>query len=258
MARTVADVALLHSAITGERVTAVARLGEVRIGVPRRPYWEDLEPEVERVSRECLERLRAAGAILVDVDTESYYPPSTLLYRTLVMNGIKGDLRTYLRSAGSKLRAEDVIASIASKDTRTLFEAARDYDTPPATLEEARTTLRRQLAASYEAVLRNARIAAIVYPTEPVVAPLIKAGGDLRDDEIELNGRSVSKVLTLIRNTHVTGALGVPGISVPAGLTRQGLPVGLEFDGLSGGDSELLALGIAVENVLGRLPAPRP
>jgi mandelamide amidase len=98
---------------------------------------------------------------------------------------------------------------------------------------------------------------ALAFPTEPVVAPLIKPGGDLREDTIDLNGRAVSKVLTLIRNTHVTGALGVPGLSLPAALTQQGLPVGLELDGLSGRDSELLGLGIAVEKVFERLPPPR-
>ena len=149
-----------------------------------------------------------------------------------------------------------MIARIASKDTKTFFETARDTVADPATVAEARNTTRRKLAAAYERVLRDQGIVALVFPTEPVVAPLIKPGGDLREDQIELNGRAVSKVLTLIRNTHVTGALGVPGISLPAGLTRQGLPVGLELDSTSGRDAPLLALGIAVENVLGRLPPP--
>jgi mandelamide amidase len=43
---------------------------------------------------------------------------------------------------------------------------------------------------------------------------------------------------------------------LPAGLSQQGLPVGLELDGLAGHDSELLGLGIAVERVLGPLPPP--
>jgi mandelamide amidase len=257
MARTIADVALLHTAITGERVASTTNLRGVRIGVPRRPYWEDLEAEVERVSRESLERLRGAGVELVDVDTETYYPVATQLYRALVMNGIKHDLRGYLASAGAKLRVEEVIACIASQDTRTLFETARDLETPATTIEEARTTLRTQVAGAYDEVFRRYGIAALAYPTEPIVAPLIRAGGDLREDEIELNGRSVSKILTLIRNTHVTGVLGVPGISLPAGLTRQGLPVGVELDGRSGRDSDLLGLGIAVEKALGPLAAPR-
>jgi indoleacetamide hydrolase len=42
-----------------------------------------------------------------------------------------------------------------------------------------------------------------------------------------------------------------------AGLTPSGLPVSLEFDGPSGADRVLLALGLSVEGVLGRLPPPK-
>ncbi len=257
MARTIADVALLHSAITGEPIVALASLRHVRIGIPHKPYWEDIEPEVERVSRGAIEKLRAAGVVFVEVDAESYYPLATQVYRTLVMNGVKHDLRQYLANVGAKVTIEDVVSRIASKGTKTLFETARDLDTPPADITAARTTLRQQVLNAYQDMCRQHGIAAIIYPTEPVVAPLIKEGGDLREDEIELNGHMVSKVLRLIRNTHVTGALGVPGISLPAGLSRQGLPVGLELDGLSDRDSGLLGLGIAVENVLGPLPSPK-
>ena len=206
---------------------------------------------------QCLARLGNAGAELVDVDTGSYYPAATLLYRALVTQGIKADLRPYLAERRARVGIDEVIARIASKDTKTLFESPRDSDTPAAIIEEARTSARRRLAAAYAEMFRRDGIAALAFPTEPVVAPLIKDGGDLREDQIELNGRPVSKVLTLIRNTHATGALGVPGLSLPAGLTRQGLPVGLELDGLPGRDGALLGLGIAVENVLGGLPPPR-
>jgi len=256
MARTIGDVALLHAAITATPIPDATNLRGVRIGLPRKPYWEDIEPEVERVMQQALEALADAGVVFVDVETESYYPLATQVYRTLVMNGVRGDLRPYLANAGARVSIEQVVAGIASKDTKTLFETARDLDTPPAVIEEARTTQRKQIVDAYRELLRQHGIAAIVYPTEPVVAPLIKESGDLRDDEIELNGRGVSKVLTLIRNTHVTAGLGVPGISLPAGLSTQGLPVGLELDGLAGHDSELLALGIAVERVLGPLPPP--
>lgn len=39
-------------------------------------------------------------------------------------------------------------------------------------------------------------------------------------------------------------------------LTASGLPAGLEFDGPVGSDERLLAIGMAVEALLGRLPAP--
>ena len=62
----------------------------------------------------------------------------------------------------------------------------------------------------------------------------------------------------LIQNTDPGSNAGIPGIQLPSGLgATTGLPVGLELDGPAGSDRKLLAIGLAVENVLGRLPAPR-
>ena len=49
---------------------------------------------------------------------------------------------------------------------------------------------------------------------------------------------------------------GLPGLVLPAGLTTAGLPVGIEFDGPAGTDRELLAVGLALEQALGRVPRP--
>jgi mandelamide amidase len=49
--------------------------------------------------------------------------------------------------------------------------------------------------------------------------------------------------------------LGVPGLNLPIGEATR-LPVGLELEGLPGGDERLLALGIAIETIFGPLPPP--
>lgn len=54
----------------------------------------------------------------------------------------------------------------------------------------------------------------------------------------------------------MTCVIGAPGVSLPAGLTDAGLPVGLELDGRTGGDAALLALGAAAERAIGLLPPP--
>ncbi len=54
---------------------------------------------------------------------------------------------------------------------------------------------------------------------------------------------------TFIRNTDHGSVIGAPGISLPAGLS-DGLPVGIELDGLPGQDSALLAAAAAIETVL--------
>jgi Asp-tRNA(Asn)/Glu-tRNA(Gln) amidotransferase A subunit family amidase len=43
---------------------------------------------------------------------------------------------------------------------------------------------------------------------------------------------------------------------VPIGRTTAGLPVGLELDGPAGSDRRLLGIGLALETLVGRLPAP--
>ena len=61
---------------------------------------------------------------------------------------------------------------------------------------------------------------------------------------------------TYIRNTDPGSNAGIPGLSLPAGLTKSNLPVGLELDGPVGSDQRLLALGLAIETALGVLPPP--
>jgi indoleacetamide hydrolase len=68
--------------------------------------------------------------------------------------------------------------------------------------------------------------------------------------------RRISFAIAVIRNAVVGPVYRAPGLSIPAELTSDGLPVGLEIDGLPGQDSQLLRFGMAIEAVLGPLPPP--
>ena len=59
-----------------------------------------------------------------------------------------------------------------------------------------------------------------------------------------------------IQNTHAASLWGAPGISLPMGMTQEGLPVGLEIDAAVGNDKSLLAIALAVEGTLPNLPPP--
>jgi indoleacetamide hydrolase len=72
-----------------------------------------------------------------------------------------------------------------------------------------------------------------------------------------VNGAPVPTFFTYIRNTGPGSVAGIPGLSLPAGMTGAGLPVGIEIDGPDGSDAQLLAIGLALEAVLPKLPAPR-
>jgi Asp-tRNA(Asn)/Glu-tRNA(Gln) amidotransferase A subunit family amidase len=61
----------------------------------------------------------------------------------------------------------------------------------------------------------------------------------------------------LARNVDPGSNAGLPGLSLPAGLSADGLPIGLEVDGLPGADRQILAVGMALEPLLGRLAPPQ-
>ncbi|MEI7932785.1 MAG: amidase family protein, partial [Alphaproteobacteria bacterium] len=71
------------------------------------------------------------------------------------------------------------------------------------------------------------------------------------------NGGMVSFTTAVSRNISPGSTAGLPGLVIPSGLTRTGLPVSLELDGPAGADRELLSLGLAIEAILGHLPPPR-
>jgi Asp-tRNA(Asn)/Glu-tRNA(Gln) amidotransferase A subunit family amidase len=70
-------------------------------------------------------------------------------------------------------------------------------------------------------------------------------------------GEKKSSTLAIsIRNTDPGSNAGIPGISLPAGLSNDGMPIGVELDGPSGSDRRLLAIAEAVERILPVTPAP--
>jgi mandelamide amidase len=69
---------------------------------------------------------------------------------------------------------------------------------------------------------------------------------------------SLENFLLFIRNTDPGSNAGIPGLQVPMGPgPTSRLPLGLELDGPAGSDRWLIAIGMAIEQVLGRLPAAR-
>jgi len=84
--------------------------------------------------------------------------------------------------------------------------------------------------------------------------PAAKIG---EDETTLVNGAAVPTFPTYIRNTGPGSVAGIPGLALPAGMTRAGLPVGLELDGPENSDHNLLAIGLAIEPLLPKMRAPK-
>jgi Asp-tRNA(Asn)/Glu-tRNA(Gln) amidotransferase A subunit family amidase len=93
---------------------------------------------------------------------------------------------------------------------------------------------RREIAPVFAAV------DVLVTPTTPVVAPSI---AELKENPDLLR----PKELLLLRNTRPVNVWGLPAISIPCGLTRAGLPIGLQIIGPHWGEAKMLQIAYACE-----------
>ena len=110
---------------------------------------------------------------------------------------------------------------------------------------------RPKLQKLYADTFAKNKIVALAFPTTPLPAAPI---GD--DEKTKLNGQDVPTFPTFIQNTDPGSNAGIPGLTIPIARTQSGLPLGLELDGPAGSDRKLLGIGLALERLFGRLPAP--
>jgi len=149
----------------------------------------------------------------------------------------------------------DIAGKIASPDVQGAFGAIT-ADAFGAAYQDAITVQRPALQKIYEAYFRDHNLDAILFPTTIAAAPVIdieKGSGQMSID----GGKPVPTFDTMIRNTDPGSNAGIPGLSLFAGMTPGGLPVGLEIDGPVGSDAKLLGLGLSIEGILGSAPPPK-
>jgi mandelamide amidase len=253
MGRTVADVALLDAVLTGGPLAlSPADLRSVRLGVPRAYFYADLDPHVATAMDRALAALTALGAQLVEADMLHLAELNQKVSFPVALFEVMRDLPRYLAASAPAITLEEVIARVASPDVAGVLKGQLgDQKVPEGLYREAIASHRPALQAAYQAYFRDQRVVAMVFPTTPLPARPIG-----QDTTVRLQDREVPTFLTYIRNTDPSSNAGLPGLSLPIGLTPDGLPVGLEFDGPPGSDRLLLELGAALEKAIGSLPAP--
>jgi indoleacetamide hydrolase len=249
LATSVADVALVDALVTGE-LGAPALDRPLRLAVPRAGFYDDLHPEVAGSTERALDRLADAGVDLVEIRVVDAHELDAECGFPIVFFEIARELPAYLATLPgpeNRLTLADVLAQVASPDVRGALELAAGGSVTEDVYRE-QLAVRERLRSAYTAALRppdGDRLDALVYPTVPLPAPPV---GD--DSTTELNGRRVPVFLTTIRNTGPGSTAGMPSISLPAGATTAGLPIGLSLESLPGDDGALLAAAARVESVL--------
>lgn len=255
MAATAADVELLDRVIAGGEAVQAADLKQMRIGIVR-SMLTNLDADTNAAFQAAVAKMKAQGVTMVEIEMPQLAEFNGQVSFPVVLYEAYDDLVAYLDHTGTGLSIEAMARDISSADVKGTYDGLvipRKLPAPDGTLVDAKpiydaaiNSARPALQVLYSRTFADNRLDAIAFPTTPRVA--IASNPD---------SSSLENFGLFIQNTDPGSNAGIPGIQIPIALGAVSkLPIGLELDGPAGSDRRLLALGMALEKVFGRLPAP--
>jgi aspartyl-tRNA(Asn)/glutamyl-tRNA(Gln) amidotransferase subunit A len=227
MARTAEDCALILQAIAaydswdpnsstvqgGGYAQALAdKVTTLRLGVPDQFFFDDLDPEVAAALDEALRNARSMASEIKSVSIPIDIDRTVHLYEAYQYHA------KYLPGSADKYQPETLRRIMAGEKV-----GANEYQHKKAELLE----LRRKAAAIFDDV------DLILTPTAPVLSPVI---AELQAHPEQLRPAEI----VMLRNTRPFNVLGLPSISIPCGVSKSGLPIGLQIIGPAHEDTLVL------------------
>jgi len=199
-----------------------ASTATLRIGLVRRPYFLDLDPDIEAAVNGAIQVLEGISSGVRDVDL-----PYTNVLLTIASAEAYAFHKPYFTQTPQLYQAM----------TRQRLEQASGISA--ADYVNARREMERLRWKADDAF---SSVDLLVTPTT-AIAPISIESGYL-DPPLPPDGTPLE-----FRNTHMFDVLGLPAISVPCGFTRDGMPIGLQIAGPRFGESRVLTLAHAYQQV---------
>jgi aspartyl-tRNA(Asn)/glutamyl-tRNA(Gln) amidotransferase subunit A len=216
----------------------------IRVGLPKEYFTEGIEPEVRAAVTAAAKKMESAGAEVREVSlpnteysVEVYYiiAPAEASSNLARYDGVKYGYRS--------ASADQMKKSLIDMYTRTRFEgfgpevkrriligtyslSSGYYDAYYLKAQKVRTLIRRDFDNVFQ------KVDILLAPVCPTTAFRI---GEKMNDPLQMY---LSDIFTIPANMA-----GIPGISVPAGFSKAGLPIGVQF--MAGHFNEKLLLRAA-------------
>jgi len=262
IARDVRDAAIMLGSMAGhdeKDTTSVDRpvpdyeaaLGQgikgLNVGIPKEYRVDGMPKEIDDLWTRGIEWLKAAGANVKEVSLPhtkyalpTYYivAPAECSSNLARYDGVRYGLRVEgkdITDMYEKTRAEGFGAEVRRRVLMgTYVLSAGYYDAYYLKAQKVRTLIARDFAEAFS------EVDVLLTPTAPSAAFAI---GEKTDDPLSMY---LNDVFTVTVNLA-----GLPGISVPAGLSAEGLPLGLQLIGRTFDEETLLRAAFAIEEAAG-------
>lgn len=232
LARSIADLAFLFTALDGSARIAAQDIGGLHVGVVENVVWDDIDPIVAANTEAAVVALEAAGAKVTRVRLP-YANDALDIFRR---GGLAApELRAFLDG--------NFPDRIARLDPAVMARVVAADDVTASEYLQRRATLARYGRLALEVF---DTVDLLVTPTVAISAPLL---AELRDPD----SYRIANMLAL-RNTAIVNLLGWCATTLPTGLDGNGIPTGLQIIAPPHHEERLLAACLGVEAVLGAGP----
>jgi aspartyl-tRNA(Asn)/glutamyl-tRNA(Gln) amidotransferase subunit A len=203
----------------------------VRIGIPKKYFFDHVYPQIESLFYDFIETLRSAGAIVVyDLDLHE-----TEKYQRAWQN-IRLAEASEIHIKWLKTRADDYSLEVRRMLTQGTKISAIDYISAINTI--------RKVRKEFLSIL-NSRVDVVMVPTTIIPAPRFD------EETIRFDKNTVLEIReALLRNTILFNAIGLPAISIPVGLTKgKKMPVAAQIIGPPFMEETILSMAYCYENI---------
>ena len=232
LCRNVTDTALLLQAIAGydkldttsvdwpvdSYAETLEQKHKPRLGIVRRPFFDDLDEEIENATNQALKQLSDLSVDIIEIDLP---PTPTAVQGPEVYAVHAKHFTTSPELYGRWIRER--LKQAAAVDTVAYVEARQELD-----------RVRRAVTEVFS------KVDLLVTPTTPVPPITITEALNMSPDPAgEL----------WLRNTRPFNVYGLPTISIPCGFTRAGLPIGLQLAAPNFSEARLLSFAFNCEQI---------
>jgi len=236
MTKTTQDSALLMNVLKGDNGfdnDIGKKVVDITVGIPYPFFLEGLNQEVATHLQTVIEHLKEGGITLKDI----YIPEVDRIWHAQ---------KTIIAYESYQLHKDNLTKFPADWDE----EVKKRLQKSEKTADEYWQALKIQQKSKHTFKKAMKDVDALLTPTSPILTPDINQR-IMRHTDMDGKNTMIDVSSSITRLTVIANIVGLPGLTIPSGFSRLGMPLGVQLTGKEFGEAVLYKIGYALEQSLG-------